>query len=554
MYMNEDFYKYSEKRIKEINYNLWIIITNYTNEFFSFKEKFYFMENSIINFNICYCYCGNKLKFIDMNSGFRQYCSKRCMYDSSLVKEKRKNTCIGKFGVDNPSKSEIIKDKVRETNNINLGVDYPLQSSDCKQKMKNTCINKFGVDNPSKIREIREKAESTNLDRFGFKHAAQNDDIKNDTKNYFIEKFGVDNPSKFKEIKERSKETSINTWKKRGDIIINNIKEENNKKYGKDFFTQTDEYKELITIQKFNKREIKVNDNRYKLISIDNNLLEIICNRCGSNFNILKNLYNKRLKNEEEICLNCNPINIYSKDEKNILTYIKSIYNGKIISNYKDILEIDIYLPELKLGFEYNGLYWHSEINKDINYHYNKYKYFKDKGISLVQIWENNYIYNKNNIYNYINNKININYGSIEYSIENIIDNDFLVKNSIIYTLDYDYSLGVIVDNKLVFMVTLRQNCINNFCFLEGYNYYSFYLSIISYLKNKFCDISLLLNNSSGYNLLFENLGFVLKDVNINYNWYRNKKVYYFIDEDKVINNDYYRVFDSGTSNYFLLV
>ena len=31
MYMNEDFYKYSEKRIKEINYNLWIIITNYTN-------------------------------------------------------------------------------------------------------------------------------------------------------------------------------------------------------------------------------------------------------------------------------------------------------------------------------------------------------------------------------------------------------------------------------------------------------------------------------------------------------------------------------------------
>jgi hypothetical protein len=42
-------------------------------------------------------------------------------------------------------------------------------------------------------------------------------------------------------------------------------------------------------------------------------------------------------------------------------------------------LEIDIYLPELKLGFEFNGLYWHSNKFKEKNYHLNKTDWFKEK-------------------------------------------------------------------------------------------------------------------------------------------------------------------------------
>ena len=62
-------------------------------------------------------------------------------------------------------------------------------------------------------------------------------------------------------------------------------------------------------------------------------------------------------------CYLCNPFGYHiSGKQKNIFDYIKSIYSGDIIENDKSILdglEIDIYLPELKIGFEFNGDYWH---------------------------------------------------------------------------------------------------------------------------------------------------------------------------------------------------
>lgn len=72
----------------------------------------------------------------------------------------------------------------------------------------------------------------------------------------------------------------------------------------------------------------------------------------------------------------------------------------KIERNNKKILdkraEIDIYIPEQNIGIEYNGLYWHSEsAGKDRKYHKNKYEMCQIKGISLIQVWEDNWRDNK---------------------------------------------------------------------------------------------------------------------------------------------------------------
>ncbi len=89
--------------------------------------------------------------------------------------------------------------------------------------------------------------------------------------------------------------------------------------------------------------------------------------------------------------------NSTSSVEKHLVEYIKSIYDGKIIENDRSILspkEVDIYLPELNIAIEYNGLWWHSEKFVERKYHYNKYKECKDQGIKLYNIWS--HIYNKN--------------------------------------------------------------------------------------------------------------------------------------------------------------
>jgi hypothetical protein len=70
--------------------------------------------------------------------------------------------------------------------------------------------------------------------------------------------------------------------------------------------------------------------------------------------------------------------------------YIKSIYKGKIILNDTKLLsghEIDVYLPELKLAFEFNGERFHSDIFKRKNYHMKKTNECQTLGIRLVHIW-----------------------------------------------------------------------------------------------------------------------------------------------------------------------
>ena len=49
---------------------------------------------------------------------------------------------------------------------------------------------------------------------------------------------------------------------------------------------------------------------------------------------------------------------------------------------------IDVYIPSKKIGFEFNGTYWHSELFKDSQYHQKKSLIAAEKGIQLFHIWE----------------------------------------------------------------------------------------------------------------------------------------------------------------------
>lgn len=79
-----------------------------------------------------------------------------------------------------------------------------------------------------------------------------------------------------------------------------------------------------------------------------------------------------------------------SKAEQYIIDNLN--YTGTIIHNDRTILkpkEIDIYIPELKIGIEYNGLYWHSIENGTDKYsHRNKSLACRKLGIRLIHIFE----------------------------------------------------------------------------------------------------------------------------------------------------------------------
>jgi very-short-patch-repair endonuclease len=95
-------------------------------------------------------------------------------------------------------------------------------------------------------------------------------------------------------------------------------------------------------------------------------------------------------------CPKCSSIGI-SRQETELQEWLSQYVD--IITNTKSIippLELDIVIPSHNIAIEYNGLYWHSEqMGKDKNYHLNKYLQCKDKGYRLIQIWENEWLNQK---------------------------------------------------------------------------------------------------------------------------------------------------------------
>ncbi|QXN70187.1 putative Hef-like homing endonuclease [Bacillus phage vB_BspM_Internexus] len=148
---------------------------------------------------------------------------------------------------------------------------------------------------------------------------------------------------------------------------------------------------------------------------------------------------NNRLNGEG--CPKCSNIFTQSKGEKEIIDFITENYKGEIILRNRSILngkELDIYLPELKIAIEYDGLYWHNEKHKGKNYHIDKTRKCKEHGVRLIHVFEDEWV-NKNELVKFkllhilgINNQEKI-YARKCYieEIDSSLKNEFLERNHI---------------------------------------------------------------------------------------------------------------------------
>lgn len=78
--------------------------------------------------------------------------------------------------------------------------------------------------------------------------------------------------------------------------------------------------------------------------------------------------------------------------------FIKSLNVHVIVCDKKQLngVELDLYLPDYKIGIEYNGLYWHSEKRgKHQNYHLEKTEKCLSKGIRLIHIFSDEWLTKK---------------------------------------------------------------------------------------------------------------------------------------------------------------
>ena len=355
------------------------------------------------------------------------------------MKDYNKQTNFGKLDFCCSKKCSILKTK--KSNLEKYGYENVFQNEDIKKKSKLKKLELYGNESFNN----NQKASETNIKKYGFKTVLMDPEIRDDIKNSYFVKHGVYYPSQNPDILEKIKQSNI-------------------KKYGVDNYSKTKEFSETIKSNFFKKMENKLSSHGL-LKKSESGKYYLKCKSCGEDFEILYTLMYKRLSNSDNICIKCNPKSkVFSNYEKSILSFLKDNSNFEIIENQRKILdgkEIDIYLPEINLALEFNGLYWHSELYKERKYHLDKTLSCIERGIDLMHIWEDDWIYKQDIVKSMILNKLGLVSNKIfarkcEVKVvdDNRIVREFLDKNHIQGFVGSKIKIGLFYENKLVSLMT----------------------------------------------------------------------------------------------------
>lgn len=216
----------------------------------------------------------------------------------------------------------------------------------------------------------QKKRGETNLEKYGSEIAVKSDSIKQVLKN----SIGLVLEERGEEIQEKKSVSMLQTLVERGDEIDAQKKKTCLERYGVENITQLPQYR-----------------NRVRDWSNDNP------GKC-----------------------------FISKPELSLLAFVQQYYpsakKSRILNDDNLSYELDIYIPELEVAIEHNGLYRHSiqqladrkNIEDPMTYHLYKSNLCKSSNVRLIHIWENEWKSRKQVVKNYLLNILNSNKIAIE--------------------------------------------------------------------------------------------------------------------------------------------
>lgn len=401
------------------------------------------------------------------------------------------------------------------------------------EQRRNSCINKYGVDCPTKNDYIRKKVKGTTILRYNVSNVSKLESIKLKVKQTNNDKYGVDYVSKKSDVRLKLS----NVMKNNSSLLVEGKR----------------------NINKLNIQN-KINIFNLKLIDIiGTSKYRILCDK-DHIFDIDKNMLNDRIRNGNTICTICNEVNTSSNAQDQIFYFIKDNYKGEILKNKRSIIskELDIYLPELKISIEYNGLYWHSDIYKEILYHYNKTEECLRNGINLIHIWEDDWINKKDIVKSKILDILSLNHiinsDSCEIVDLSIIESKIFLKNNDLNYINYfTIPIGLLYNSEIVSIMVF--DIIDNhyelieFCDKKYTSVLGGSLKLFNYFlthsdNNK---IVISYHDRSWFNYFYKECGFIYKRTTIpNYNYVING-----YRKNTFINfNKYSKIYDCGHDEY----
>ena len=291
---------------------------------------------------------------------------------------------------------------------------------------------KYGTEHALCVPEFKKKQEETTEDRYGKKHAAQI--------GYFMDKMYLANLEKYgmwysqtPEAREKIKETNLKKygmWYTQTTECQEKIKATNLKKYGVEYYTKTEDYriKAIETREKIQKSAVQElvplppEEIKNATTFLKFRLMALAEKEGVGIKDILKGyIKNEKLLHDKFMRdFEVSSTTVYqlfakldieykrahqSKMEFLIIEFLREHLGPdiEIIHGSRDVIppkEIDIWIPDLNLAVEINGVMFHSipdEQNTDLpsmfrcdritkEYHMDKRLQCQEKGIQLIQI------------------------------------------------------------------------------------------------------------------------------------------------------------------------
>lgn len=252
------------------------------------------------------------------------------------IHKKAEQTCLDRYGVDNVFKSAVFQAKAQETCFDKYGVPFSAQSPLCRAKVEDTCSKRYGAPNPFGSPVIQQKAMNTIMDKYGVSSIMQNAEIRKRVQKTNAERYDpVKNPDAYRQVMEKrtlgrgysEKTARLMATKQSLSSFLSSFHSPNTKS-GKPTA------KEAAFALECSYQMILEKTRKWGLRGL---------------------LESHATRSLQEISL-ANRIRSWGVP-------IKTNIRG-LLPNH--LLEIDIFIPSRSLGIEYDGDFWHSEINQKL--------------------------------------------------------------------------------------------------------------------------------------------------------------------------------------------
>lgn len=358
----------SSKDVLELKQYLWKE-TSFLPSTATVKQRSWHIINNIPHIIKCE-HCKKLPVKYHTSTGYSRFCSKKCSANAETSKAKVRNTNLKKYGKEYGVFVKEIREKMENTNIERYGGKSSLSSPEVRDKIKNTLIENYNVESAFLSPSVREKRKTTMVEKYGTTHALQHKPSYAKMSKTMQSRYGVKYPLQNKEINNKSRNTMRT-------------------KFDRDHHKQAHISKDTLKL---------LNDVDYLWHLHHSDKLSI--SAIAAKLNVSERTVSARFD-----ILEIAKVNHFVSQKE--LEFLEFINNKNIDCNPNDRTaispqELDFYFPKHNFAVEFNGLYWHSEHQKPRGYHADKYINCKDKGIKLVQFFEDE-IVNKSNI---IKNKI----------------------------------------------------------------------------------------------------------------------------------------------------